>query len=144
DLSLRLADGRSPLLVAAQGETTGAGARRGAAEPRVREAVTFLIERGADVNAADRDGNTTLHLLATRKPAFDSVIELVAEHGALLETPNREGKTPLALALAPPPPIKGQSTTVQTVKWRADYAAWVENNGRTSTVELLRKLGARE
>ncbi|MEP7308949.1 MAG: ankyrin repeat domain-containing protein [Acidobacteriota bacterium] len=144
DTTLRLEDGRSPLMVAAQGETTGAGARRGAAEPRVLEAVKLLIERGADVNAADRAGNTALHVMAAKNPAFDSVIQLLADHGAALETPNREGKTPLALALAPPPPIRGQSTTVQTVKWRADYAAWVENQGRTSTVDLLRTLSAKK
>jgi len=31
---------------------------------------------------------------------------------------------------------------VQTVQWRAEYDAWVENKGRTATVDLLRKLGA--
>ena len=55
---------------------------------------------------------------------------------------NNKGETPLVLALAPPAPLKGQSTTVQTVQWRAEYDAWVENKGRTATVDLLRKLGA--
>ena len=142
DLSIALDDGRTPLIVAAQGETTGARMRGGAAEPRVLAAVKLLLELGADVNVADRAGNTALHVLAARRPGFDGVIRLIAERGAALEIANRKGETPLALALAPPAAIKGQSTTVQTIRWRADYAAWVENKGRTSTVDLLRALGA--
>jgi len=143
DLSLRLEDGRPPLLVAAQGETTGAR-RAGAVEPRVLEAIKLLIELGADVNAVDGAGNTALHVAAAKRPGFDTVIQFLADHGARLDVANQKGATPLALALAPPAPIRGQSTTVQTIKWRADYAAWEENKGRTSTVDLLRKLGAHE
>jgi ankyrin repeat protein len=144
DLSVRLEDGRTPLIVAAQGETTGARARGGAAEPRALAAVKLLIELGADVNAVDRRGNTALHLVATRRPGFDTIVQVLADSGAKLELANSKGETPLVLALAPPAEIKGQSTTVQTIKWRADYAAWQENKGRTSTVDLLRKLGAKQ
>jgi uncharacterized protein len=144
DLSIGLDDGRTPLIVAAQGETTGARMRGGAAEPRVTAAVKLLLELDADVNAVDRNGNTALHVLAARRPGFDGVIRLIAERGAALEIANSKGETPLALALAPPAEIKGQSTTVQTIRWRADYAAWVENKGRTSTVDLLRALGAKQ
>jgi ankyrin repeat protein len=144
DVSIRLEDGRTPLMVAVQGETSGAGARvRGtAAEPRVLEATKLLLSLGADVEASDRDGNRALHVLAKRRPGFVSVIQLLAQHGAVIEPANGKGETPLGLALAPPAPLKGQSTTVQTVQWRAEYDAWVENKGRTATVELLRTLGA--
>jgi len=144
DTSLGLEDGRSPLIVAAQGETTGARTRGGAVEPRVLDTMKLLVELGSDVNAVDRSGNTALHVVAARRPGFDTVVQFLADHGARLDVANHKGKTPLALALAPPPPLRGQSTSVQTVKWRADTAAWVENKGRTSTVDLLRKLGARE
>jgi hypothetical protein len=83
-----------------------------------------------------------MHLLAKRRPGFNSVIQLLAQRGATLDPMNNKGETPLVLALAPPAPLKGQSTTVQTVQWRAEYDAWVENKGRTATVDLLRKLGA--
>jgi uncharacterized protein len=143
DRSQRLEDGRTPLIVAVQGETTGSRVRPGAAaESRVRSTVTLLLELGADVNAVDHAGNTPLHMLAKRRPAFDSVIELLVHHGASLEPTNDQGETPLALALAPPAVIKGQSTTVQTIQWREQYEAWKANNGRTSTTDLLRKLGA--
>jgi hypothetical protein len=144
DLSLRLDDGRTPFIVAAGGETTGARARGGAAEPRVLAALKLLIELGADVNAVDGRGNTALHVVTTRRPGFDGVIQFLADQGAKLEVANKKGETPLMLALAPPAEIKGQSTTVQTIKWRADYDAWVQNKGRTSTVDLLRKLGAKQ
>jgi ankyrin repeat protein len=142
DRSQRLEDGRTPLILAVQGETTGARVRSGASESRVRSTVTLLLELGADVNAVDQAGNTALHMLAKRRPAFDSVIELLVHHGAALEPTNDQGETPLALALAPPAVIKGQSTTVQTIQWREQYDAWKANNGRTSTTDLLRKLGA--
>jgi len=144
DVSIPLEDGRTPLMVAVQGEASGAGGRvRGtAAEARVAEATKLLVSLGSDVESADSDGNRALHLLAKRRPGFNSVIQLLAEHGAKLDPMNSKGETPLVLALAPPPPLKGQSTTVQTVQWRAEYDAWVENKGRTATVDLLRKLGA--
>jgi ankyrin repeat protein len=144
DVSLRLEDGRTPLMVAAEGETTGAAAPRRSepAETRVLESVKLLSALGADVNAADRNGNTALHVLARRRPAFDSVIQLLAEHEAILEPVNNDTQTPLALALAPPSLPKGQSATVQTLQWRAEYAAWVASEGRTPTVDLLRRLGA--
>ena len=81
DLSLRLEDGRPPLIVAAQGETTGAR-RAGAVEPRVLEAMKLLIELGADVNAVDGAGNTALHVAAAKRPGFDTVIQFLADHGA--------------------------------------------------------------
>jgi ankyrin repeat protein len=142
DRSQRLQDGRTPLIVAVQGETTGARVRSGSSEPRIRSTVALLLELGADVNAVDQTGNTALHVLAKRRPAFDSVIELLAQHGAALEPTNDKGETPLALALAPPAVIKGQSTTVQTIQWREQYEAWKASNGRSSTTDLLRKLGA--
>jgi len=80
--------------------------------------------------------------LAKRRPGFNAVIQLLAQHRAMMEPVNRKGETQLALALAPPAPLKGQSTTVQTVQWRAEYDAWVQNKGRTATVDLPRKLGA--
>ena len=128
----------------ARPQERGARARGSEIEPRVLETVKLLIELGADVNAVDRAGNTALHVAAARKPGFDTVVQFLADHGARLDVANHKGKTPLALALAPPPPLRGQSTSVQTVKWRADTAAWLENKGRTSTVDLLLKLGARE
>jgi ankyrin repeat protein len=145
NLSIPLEDGRTPLMVAAAAETDGIRARlEGPAEPRVIEAVKLLLELGADVNAVDKAGNTVVHVIARGRPGFDNVLQLLADHGAALDVVNHDGETPLTLALAPPAPLRGQSTSVQTLTWREARAAWEASEGRTSTTDLLRKLGAQK
>ena len=60
----------------------------------------MLLEGGADVNAATARGNTALHA-ATRR-GWTEIIELLVEHGAMLEVRNARGQTPLDLALGVP------------------------------------------
>lgn len=90
-------------------------------ERRSLRAVTLLTDLGADVNAANRAGDTALHGAASN--GFNSVIQLLAQSGARLEPRNKRGITPLALASGRP---------------RADAT------GRVAAGELLRQLGARE
>ena len=59
------------------------------------DAVRFLLDRGAFVNAVDEDGNTALHYVVDK--GFDGVVELLVEHGADLEIANRRGQTPWAI-----------------------------------------------
>jgi len=145
DLSIPLEDGRTPLMLAAAAERTGIRGRISEpAEPRVLETVELLIELGADVKAVDGAGDTVVHVIARGRPGFDTVLQFLADQGAALQVANDQGQTPLMLALAPPAPIRGQSTTAQTVEWREAYAAWEASEGRTSTTDLLRKLGAQK
>ena len=89
-------------------------------EPAVTlQAATLLVRSGADVNAADELGDTALHLAVARR--LDAVVRLLAEHGAILEARNKDGKTPLALASAGNRP-----------------------DDKGATADLLRSLGARE
>jgi ankyrin repeat protein len=60
------------------------------------EAVRIAVELGADVNAANRAGDTALHAAAAL--GMDSVIEFLAGRGADLEARNLAGRTPLMAA----------------------------------------------
>ena len=74
-------------------------------ERRALEAIKVVLELGADVNAADRWGNTALHVAAQKR--FESVIRFLVEKGARIDAKNELGDTPLALALRPLPPPPG-------------------------------------
>jgi ankyrin repeat protein len=76
-------------------------------------AVTFLLDIGADPNETDPNGNTPL--MGAVPKGFDSVVRLLVEHGADVNAKNKRGQT--ALRLAGAPQLK-------------------------STADLLRKLGA--
>jgi ankyrin len=88
------------------------------------EAVTIAAELGVDVNAANADGNTALHTVAAR--GYDTVVKFLVEKGARVEVTNKRGQTPLAVAMGSPGrnPMAGAP--------------------RKSTVELLRRLGAKD
>ena len=82
--------------------------------------IKFLVEvAGADINAADHDGNTALHHAAARGDN-DSILYLIAK-GADVTTVNREGQTVADMANGP----------VQRVQ------PWPE------TLKLLEKLGSK-
>ena len=60
-------------------------------------AAKLLFELGAvDVNAVDTLGNSALHYAAFMRR--DSIVQLLADHGARLDVPNVYGETPLFLA----------------------------------------------
>ncbi len=53
----------------------------------------WLIEAGADVNAADAEGDTPLHLAVFT--GHDKVARLLLANGALVNAKNKRGQTPL-------------------------------------------------
>ena len=53
----------------------------------------LLIDKGADVSIASRDGNTALHLASFF--AHEDIVKLLLENGASVEAKNRRGETPL-------------------------------------------------
>ena len=63
---------------------------------RVISLAQRLLESGADVNAQNKDHETTLHLASRLR--LHEMARLLLEHGAIVDVMNSEGKTPLQLA----------------------------------------------
>lgn len=83
-----LARGADARLVAANGKSTIHYAF-------AEENIPFLVAAGADVNAADPDGNTALHEAVPRR--FD-LAEVLIAHGANRQLTNHAGQTPFVCA----------------------------------------------
>ncbi len=88
----------STALMAAAGAATYAGQGAGS-EADALEAVTLLLDGGADVHAADEAGNTALHGAANR--GANSVVELLLARGARLDAANGRGWLPVTIAQGP-------------------------------------------
>ena len=93
--------GETVLMAAMQGSSNRG--RFGIAPPdaqeearRTLESVTAALDAGADVDARNGNGDTALHVAASR--GLDVVAALLAEHGAALDARNGNGQTPLGLA----------------------------------------------
>lgn len=56
----------------------------------------MLLDRGANVSACDRWGNTPLHFAASR--GHELVLKVLLEAGARWDAPGDEGATPLHVA----------------------------------------------
>ena len=76
------------------------------------QAVQFCLDLGFDVNAANSMGLQAVHGAANR--GSDDIIELLARHGAQLDRPDKEGRTPYVWAqgvfLATNSPVAKPST----------------------------------
>ncbi|HEY7170351.1 MAG TPA: ankyrin repeat domain-containing protein [Vicinamibacterales bacterium] len=113
-------DGTTPLMAAS-------GVGRVLAETRVTleqsvQAARLAIEGGSDVNATNTAGDTALHGAAHIRS--DALVQLLADRGARLDVKNRRGETPLMISE------------------RSIAAGSAPVFERTSTGDLLRKLGA--
>ena len=86
------------------------------------------LDLGADVNAAEVNGNTPLHVAATL--GLTTVIPLLVERGAHVDTKNKSGQTPLAGVR------RSLTQTGQNYQAPADQ--------RQSVAALLVKFGAKE
>jgi uncharacterized protein len=98
DPSLTNAEQSTPLMVAAGLATRSPGEDPGD-EREVRDALQFLLDRGADINAADINGETAMHGAAYKN--LPGAVKFLAAKGARIDGWNRENKfgwTPLAIA----------------------------------------------
>jgi uncharacterized protein len=90
--------GITPLMAAAglgtsEADTTG----RQKTQAQAIEAIQLLLDRGLDLNAQASDGQTAMHGAAMQ--GYDDVIRFLAAQGAKLDTPDKDGFTPLDVAL---------------------------------------------
>jgi ankyrin repeat protein len=86
-------------LMAAAGVGTGEPEEEAGVESEALEAVTMLLDLGADVNAVNDDGETVMHGAAHN--IYPQVLNLLAKRGAdpkVWSRPNKYGRTPLFIA----------------------------------------------
>ena len=91
-------NGINPLMAAAglgtsEEDTTG----RQKTQAQAIEAIQLLLDRGLDINAKASDGQTAVHGAAMQ--GYDDVIRFLASKGAALDTPDKDGFTPVDVAL---------------------------------------------
>lgn len=98
DLRLTTDDGTTPLMVAAGlGRCTfDPNLKRGARSSGAEEAVTLLLNAGADINAANEADFTALHGAAYR--GLNEVIKILVDRGANINARDYRGRTPYRLA----------------------------------------------
>jgi uncharacterized protein len=128
DQSIPTARDTTPLMLAAGAGTDIARPRSPEERAMALETVSFLVERGADVNAAGEFGWTALHAAAYQ--GLNDVIEFLAGHGANLDAKDRFGQTPLSIAFA------------IITKGMGDAYYQTPRVFRRDTADLLLKLGA--
>jgi uncharacterized protein len=96
----------------------------GKSQEDVIKAVTLCLDRGADINAVNSNGQTALHVAVEQS---DAVVALLAMRGAKLDIKDKQGQTPLDVALGDAPKGRGGAPA------RAAGA-------RDTTAALLRKM----
>jgi ankyrin repeat protein len=88
----------TPLILAAGGGTDLARPRSAEERATAVKTVTFLIEKGADVNGAGQFGWTALH--AASYQGLDDVVAFLGSRGAKLDQMDQFGQTALSISLS--------------------------------------------
>jgi ankyrin repeat protein len=96
-IKLLLEGGADPSIAQKDYSTPMMVAIRGTSEPNGIEAIKLFIDHGADVDAFNAAGQTALHVAAGR--GSDNIVRLLAARGAKLDMKDKQGHTPLDLAL---------------------------------------------
>jgi ankyrin repeat protein len=131
-------------LMAAAGLGTKEAQEEAGEESEAVEAVAMLLDRGADINGVDNNGDTAMHGAAVNN--YPRVVNLLAERGAdpkVWSKPNKQGRTPLFIAegyvgaeLRPDPPTVAAITKLM-------LAAGLPTDGaRPAIVDQYRRAGA--
>jgi len=120
--------GTTPLILAAGAGTDVLRPRSSEERAMAVETAKFLVEHGADVNAAGQFGWTALHAAAYQ--GLNDVVALLVSKGAKLDTKDGFGQTALSISLS------------VLVKDIGDRRLQIPRKFRRETSELLLKLGA--
>jgi ankyrin repeat protein len=143
DPLLPTSDGTTPLMAAAHGWSPRAPFQDASPLlPPGEEAPTLvvmkmLIDLGANVNAASETGDTALHRAASKR--FNTVVQFLADSGAILDVRDKQGRTPMACAARHCHLLTNRKGSFV----EADFRAFA-GGGANSTTDLLRRLGAKE
>ncbi len=105
------------MFAAGLGRGQGVFAKDYGTERDLLEAVKALVERGVNVNAFNNNGQTAMHFAAQ---ASDDIVRYLAAHGARLDPRDKQGHTPVDLALGigvrgragGPPPVRQQTAAL--------------------------------
>jgi len=97
-------------------------------EPQALDAVKLCVSLGLDVNAATDKGETAMHGAARR--GADTIIQYLAGNGANISAANKQGLTPLDLALGKGGGAAGRQPPKEVT------AALIEKLGGTAGVEV--------
>jgi len=61
------------------------------------EAIRLCLDRGVDINAFNTNGTTAIHSAVQR--GAEKVVKYLADNGAKLDMKNKQGRTPLDIAM---------------------------------------------
>jgi ankyrin repeat protein len=147
DVRATMPDGADALMLATGMGSSRTASRRGIEaidfgkvepESRVRQTVAAVIALSGEVHAANRNGDTALHVAAAL--GYDTVVQLLVERGADVTATNARGITPLAAATSGSTTGRGRAATPAG----ADSLGFEPSIqlAHPTTVALLKKLGA--
>ena len=120
--------GTTPLIMAGGAGTDVLRPRSPEERAMAVETAKYLVEHGADVNAAGQFGWTALHAAAYQ--GLNDVVEFLASKGAKIDAKDSFGQTPLSISMS------------VLVKDIGDRRLQIPRKFRKETAELLLKLGA--
>jgi ankyrin repeat protein len=120
--------GTTPLILAAGAGTDVQRARSLEERATAIQTARYLVDHGADVNAAGQFGWTALH--AATYQGLNDVVELLVSKGAKIDAMDGLGQTPLSISLS----VLTKDAGARRLQIPRRY--------RAETAELLLKLGA--